>query len=805
MLPDTRLALRQLRLNPGYSVIAIVVIALGIGANTAIFSIIDAVILKPLPYAEPDRLVMLWETRPDRGGAPNVVSAANYLDWKARNTSFDAMSAILFRTGSITGAGEPEEIRLQLIAEDFFPMLGISPAHGRNFTRDECQPGAPLTAILSDQLWQRKFAADPSIVGRTIRLNSDAVTVVGIAPPRVLTIGDRPPELWLALRIRGVSDSGARASGRNFSVLARLKPGANVVQADAEMKAMAKQLEQEYPQFNSNWSAMAVPLTSEMYGKTQTPLFILLGAVGCVLLIACANVANLLLTRAAGREQELAVRVSLGASPWRIMRQLLAESMTLAVIGGVLGIVLGAWLIQVIKAVGPADIRRLDRAGLDAGVLAFTALLIFTTGILLGLAPALASARRTLSPSLREGGRGSTGGVRMNRLRDLFTVAEVALSLILLVGAGLLLRSFARLTAVEPGFRTDHVPTANISLPGARYRDQKDVQFFAELGRRVRALPGVVNASTITFLPFKGMGSGTYFWRDDKPKPAPGQEPVTDVRMVQARYFETMNIPLRRGRTFTEADNDPKTPLRFVVNDTMARQMFPNEDPIGRRLVVQMRNENPPGEIIGVVGDIRHGSLADKVRPMVYYPQAHLSFGFGTLVVHTSVDPLSLSRSVAGVVHELDPQLPVSEVGTMQRWVDESLSRTKFQTGLLAVFAGLALALALLGIYGVMSYGVAQRTHEIGVRMALGAQRGHIARMILWRGFTLTFIGLALGLAGAFALGRYLETLLYEIRPADPLTLISVTAVLIIVALLAAFFPAQRAARVDPMVALRYE
>jgi putative ABC transport system permease protein len=435
----------------------------------------------------------------------------------------------------------------------------------------------------------------------------------------------------------------------------------------------------------------------------------------------------------------------------------------------------------------------------------FTVGLIFVTGILLGLAPALASARRALSSGLREGGRGSTGSARMNRLRDVFTVAEVAFSLMLLVGAGLLLRSFARLTAVEPGFRTDHLLTANISLPGARYRDQKDVQFFSELGRRVRALPGVVDASTITFLPFKGMGSGTYFWRDDKPKPAPGQEPVTDVRMVQARYFETMNIPLRRGRTFREVDNDPRTPLRFVVNDTMARQMFPNEDPIGRRLVVQMRNENPPGEIIGVVGDIRHGSLADKVRPMVYYPQAHLSFGFGTLVVHASVDPLSLARPVTDVVHELDPELPVSEVGTMQRWVDQSLSGRRFQTGLLAVFAALALVLALLGIYGVMSYGVAQRTHEIGVRMALGAQRGHITRMILFRGFTLTFIGLALGLAGAFVLGRYLETLLYEIKPADPLTLVSVTLLLIIVGLLAAFFPAQRAAKVDPMVALRYE
>jgi len=524
MLQDMMQALRQFRLNPAFFAIAICVIALGIGANTAMFSVIDAVILKPLPYANPERLVMLWETRPDRGFANNVVSTANYLDWRARSHSFDAMSATLFRSESLTGSGEPEQVRTQLIAEDFFPMLGLPMAYGRSFTQDECKPGAPATAILSDSIWRRKFSADPSIIGRTIRLSGSAVTVVGIAPPRILTLGDRPPDLWVALRARGVNDNGTRAGGRNFSVLARLKPGVSVAQADVEIRALAKQLEREYPQFNANWSARAVPLTAEIYGKVQTPLLVLMGAVALILLIACANVANLLLTRAAGRQREIAMRAALGAGRGRLARQMLTESLTLAAAGGALGVALAYGLLEMVKRFGPPDVRRLDRAALDGSVLLVTAGATVITGLLLGLAPAMLAARRALANSLREGARGSSASMRTNRLRDAFTVAQIALSLVLLAGAGLLLRSFARLIAVEPGFRTDHVLTMNLN-PGARYRDQKGVQFFAELGRRVRALPGVANASTITFLPFKGLGSGTYFWRAEGPKPAPGQEP----------------------------------------------------------------------------------------------------------------------------------------------------------------------------------------------------------------------------------------------------------------------------------------
>ena len=805
MWKDVALALRQLRLNPGFAVIAILVIALGIGANTAIFSVVDAVILKPLPYPDADRLVMVWETRPDRGTGKNVVSSANYLDWKARNRSFDTMSAILFQSRSLTGTAEPEQIRVQFVGDEFFPMLGIRIAHGRSFTSDECKPGAPPRAILSDGLWRRKYAADPSIVGKTIRLSGEAVTVTGVAQPGILTLGDRPPDLWLALRLSGLNNDGTRSGGRNYQVLARLRPNVTIAQADKEMKAIAKQLEQEYNQFNANWSAKVVPLTSEIYGTMQTPLYVLLGAVALILLIACANVANLLLTRAAGREREMAIRASLGAGRGRLARQMLIESLTLAVIGGLLGILLAYGLIGAFRLFGPQDVRRLDRAGLNGVVLLFTVAVTVLTGLALGLAPSLMAARRSLALAVREAGRGSSASTRTNYLRNAFTIAELALSLMLLVGAGLLVRSFVRLTAVEPGFRTDHVLTMNVSLPATRYSGQKDVQFFTEVGRRIRTLPGVVNASTITFLPFTGMGSATYFWRAEMARPVPGQEPVTDVRMVQPQYFETMNIPLRRGRTFVEADMDPQVPLRFVVNEAIARQMFPNDDPIGRKLIVLMRDKNPPGEIIGVVGNIKPDSLADKLRPMVYYPQSHLSFGFGSIVVQTSTDPMSLTKPVTSIIRQMDPELPVSDVGTMQRWVDESLSRTKFQTWLLAIFAGLALILAMVGIYGVMSYGVAQRTHEIGVRVALGAQHGQIARMILSRGLILTIVGLALGLVGALAIGRFLETLLFEIKPADLLTVAAATAVLLVVAIAAAYIPARTATKVDPIVALRYE
>lgn len=805
MLHDLRHALRLVRLNPSFTLVAVAAIALGIGANTALFSVVRAVILNPLPFTEPDRLVMVWETRPDRGAMRNVVSNANFLDWRARNHVFDAMSPLFHRTTTLSSAGEPEEIRTQIVGEEFFPMLGISMQLGRAFSAEECKPGAPEVAILSDTLWRTRFSADPSIIGRSIRLGTTSATVIGITPPGIMTISDRAPVLWRNATISGLSQNGRRSSGRNMAVLARLKPGVTVEQADREMVTIARQLEQEFPGANAKWSARVSPLTEELTGQARTPLFVLLAAVACVLLIVCANVANLLLTRTAGRARELAVRISLGATRMMLIRQLFAESMALAGIGAVAGIALGWWLLQLIKQVGPPELRRLDRASLDPSVLAFTLAITLLTGALLAVAPIFTTARASASVAMRDGGRGATSGARTNRLREALTVAEIAMSVILLAGAGLLLKSFLRLTAVSPGFRTEQVLTADLSLPNSRYPDPKGVQFFTELNRRVRTLPGVVSASNITFLPFKGPGSGTYYWRADKEKPAPGQEPVTDVRMIQPGYFETMNIPVRQGRVFSDADNDAKAPLRFVINESLAKFLFPGEDPIGKRIIVLMKAQNLPGEIIGITGNIKHGGLDSKTGPMVYYPQAHLFFNFGTLVVRTAGDPLALARPVSNLIHQIDPELAVAEVGTMQRWIDESVARPRFQTQLLAAFAGLALVLAIIGIYGVMSYGVAQRTHEIGIRTALGAQQSDIARMILGRGAKLCVIGLAAGTGGALLLGRYFETLLFEVRPTDPATLSAVAMLLFAVALAASYLPARRAARLDPLESLRFE
>jgi putative ABC transport system permease protein len=570
-----------------------------------------------------------------------------------------------------------------------------------------------------------------------------------------------------------------------MAVLARLKRGISPAVAHTEMAEIARQLAAEFPEGNANWSAKVVPLNEEMTGKYQTPLYVLLGAVAVVLLIACANVANLLLTRAVGKQRDVTIRLALGATRWNLIRQMLAESMTLAVAGGLVGLALGYMMVEWLKQFGPRDLRRLEQASLDWTVIGYTVGVALLTGLALGVVPAVVKARST-------------------RLRDAFTVAEVALSLILLAGAGLLLKSFTNLMAVDPGFRSERVLTLDLSLPGAKYRDQKGVDFFRELTRRVRALPGVESASNITFLPFKGPGAGTYFWRADRPQPAAGQEPVTDVRMIQPGYFETLKIPLVRGRLFGEGDNQAETPLCFVINEELARSVFPGEDPLGKRLRVQMGSNNGTGEIVGVVGNVKHTGLDGTIRPMVYYPQAHLFFNFGTLVARTAADPSSMAKPIAGIVREMDPELAISEVGTMQGWIEQSVARPKFQAGLLAGFAALALVLAAIGIYGVISFAVAQRTREIGVRMALGARPGDIAGVVLKRSATLAGIGLGIGIAGTLALGRYVKTLLFGVEPADLATITLCAAGLFAIALAASYVPARRAGRVDPMVSLRH-
>lgn len=802
VLQDIRHAFRLLRLNPGFSLIAILTMALGIGANTALFSVIDAVILKPLPFTNPDRLVMLWDA--SRDFTTNVVSPANYLDWKARNTVFDAMSPVIAGTESLSGVGEPEEIQIQRIGEQYFPLLGIRTTNGRSFTVDDTKQGSTEVAILSNSLWRRKYSSDPSIVGKAITVGGLATTVIGIAPAGLMAIGDRRPEIWLPARLLYNSTNGVRNSGHFMLVIARLKPGISTGSAQAEMKRIASQLEREYPESNTNWTATVQPLADAAYGDVRTPLWILFGAVGCVLLIACSNVANLLLTRAVGRSRELAIRLSVGASQARIIRQLLIEGTTLAALGGIFGLLLAVWLIEGIKLWDPSGIRRLETASLDLRVLVFTLAATMIAGLLLGLVPAFSSARQALAVDLRDGGR-STTGTSIQRFRDAFTIAQIALSLILLCGGGLLIRSFTRLISVNPGFDAENVLTMELNLPDTRYREQvKQVDFFRRLNERMHQLPGVRSASVITGIPFSGRGFSTYFSVDGRPAPAPGQEPIADVRMIHPGYFETMKIPLKRGRLLSESDNRPESPLVYIVNETTARVMFPNEDPIGKRLIVQAQ-QNKPGEIIGVVGDIRPNGLDSKIRSMMYCSQAKLSFGFASLVIRTSVPPETLTQPVKAVVHDLDPELPISEVRTMQGWIDQSVARPKFQTTLLTAFAGLALLLAVIGIYGVMSYSVTQRLHEIGIRLALGAKPSDVRQLVLSKGLRLAAAGIAIGLVGALLTGKWIEKLLFEIKPADPLVLCAVSATLLLAAFTASSFPARRATKVDPMVALRHD
>jgi len=797
MRQDLSLALRQIRRNPGFSLIAIAALALGLGVNAAIFSVVYSVVLKPLPYPEPHRLVALSEGR--RGSPGNVGSPANYLDWVSRQMSFDLMTPWSTYTANLTGVDEPEVLRGQNVGASYFAMLGGQPVLGRGFTEAETKPDARPVTVLSDRLWRRKFSADPAALGRAIRLGGTLTTIVGVAPPGFLALGGRQPDLWTPARLRRADSQGRRNWGRDLNSYARLKPGVTVEQADAEMRRIGDQLAREHPEFNANWTAYAEPLADTFHGKVRQALWILLGAVGCVLLIACANVASLLLTRVAARRRELSIRASLGATRPRLIRQLLVESLTLTAAGTAAGLALAVWLLEAIRVWGPADVRRLDTAALEWPVLGAMLATALLTGVLLGIAPALSASRAAVQT------RGSTHDTHATRVRDILSIAEIAIAVTVVCGAGLLVNSFIRLTSTNPGFETRSILTMDLSLFPADYPDeQRAVRFYDELTGKIRALPGVEASSFIAFMPMRGGGAGTYYWRADRSQPKRGTELVADVRIVQRNYFETLRIPLTRGRMLDARDMRPDAPRAYIVSEALAREMFPNEDPLGKSLIVRMDDEKP-GEIVGVVADIRHQNLEKVERATVYYPHAQLPMRWGSLVIRTAVPPETIVEPVRSIVREMDPKLPIAELATMQHWVNQTLARPRFQTLLLAAFGALALGLAVLGIYGVMSYAVAQRTREIGIRMALGARLADVYRIVLSRGFALTVIGLAIGLAGAFALSRTLETMLYEVRPHDPATFAAVACGVLATALAACLIPARRAARVDPAIALRAE
>jgi putative ABC transport system permease protein len=800
MLSDLRFATRLLRKSPGFTAIAVAAIALGIGANTAIFSVVNGVLLKTLPYRDPDGIVMVWERNIPRDRKTNSVGPANFLAWRDENHVFEQMAAVTRAFGAnFTGAGEAVEVRAQMVNAEFFSILGVNPELGRPMTRDEDNPDSHVV-VISHRLWQQRLNGR-DIVGRAITLNGRSQTVVGVMPPGFYFL-DPTVDVWYPI---GFTAASRQPQGRSLTPIARLKPGVSVAQAQAEMDTIAARLTARWPEFDTGWKANVVPIEQQITGDVRPALVILLGAVGFVLLIACANVANLLLARATARQRELAVRSALGASRSRLIRQLLAESLLLAVAGGSAGLALAWGGVRFLTANLGDQIAfpRIDAIGLDARVLAFTAIVALLSGVIFGFAPALTSAAINLNDALKEGGRSGSAG-RAGKLRSVFVVIEVALALVLLVGAGLLLRSFARVLSTDPGFSADHVMTMQLTLPSATYHESaKRIQFWHNLLLRIHDLPGVTSAGTVSFLPMNGLGSATSFEVVGQPKPALGQGPGATIKIVNGDYFAALRIPLRRGRLFTERDQQTENHYA-IVSETLARQIFPNQDPIGQHLLVSWNGEGPD-EIIGVVADTKMVSIEDQMYPAIYYPYSRTPYTFETIVVRTAGNPSIVASSLVAAVHQLDADLPVSNLRPMSEVIARSLAQRRIVMVLLAVFAAVALLLATVGIYGVMSYMVSQRTHEIGIRMALGASRGTVVGMVLKQALGLALAGLAAGVVAAVALAGLLRAMLYHVRPTDPLTFVAVGGVLLAVAAAATASPALRATRIDPLHALKAE
>ena len=805
---DLRYGIRMLAKSPGFTAVAVIALALGIGANTAIFSVVNAVLIRSLPFRNPEQLVMVWEKNRPRNRAQNVISAANYLDWRDQNTVFEQMSGVFDYRANLTGVDDPEELPTQVVEANFFDLLGVNASLGRTFVAEEGVAGHDNVVVLGQSLWKRRFGGDPAMIGKTIKLSGQDFTVIGIAPPdfqfliKSGSLTGKQAELWMPMTF---SPNSRVRRGRFMTAVARIKPGVTLAEAQTEMDGIAANLEKQYVDFNSGWGVNLVPLRTQLVGPIRPALLVLLGAVAFVLLIACANVANLLLARAATRQREIAIRTALGAGRWRVVRQLLTEATVLAALGGAFGLLLAMWGVDLLLALTPKDLLGLRDVGVDYRVLGFTFGVSVLTGVLFGLAPALEASRPNLNESLKEGGRGAVTGGRNHRLRDMFVVAEIALALVLLIGSGLMIRSFARLQSVDPGFDAKNLLTVRVLLPRLRYGEDPPCKaFFKQLTERVQALPGVRSAGTVSYLPITSGGAATIFDIEGRPPLPPGEELVGDVRVVDGGYFGTMGIPLLQGRTFNERELTDESHV-VVINETMARDYFPGEDPIGKRVTISMKDENVPSEIIGVVRDARYIGLDTAVRPMTYWPYPELVYSGMTLVVRTEGEPLALAESVRREVLAIDKDQPVADVRTMESWVSDSVSRTRFSAMLLGIFAGVALLLAAVGIFGVMSYAVSERTHEIGVRMALGARTSDVLALVVRQGMVLALVGVGIGLGAAFGLTRVMVSLLFGISATDPITFAAIPVLLALVALLACYLPARRAARVDPMIALRYE
>ena len=813
IIKDIRFGMRGLVKHPGFTAIAVITLALGIGANSAIFSVVNAVLLRPLPFKDPDQLMVVWERRENSGRANLPLSGHEYAAFKERTTAFEALTLIQPNGFNLTGRGDPVIVDAGQVSTEFFSVVGVPPLLGRSFAPGEDQGGGAKVVVLGHKLWSERFASDPAVLNQTVRLNDQSYTVIGVMPalelmPDVLV----PIDMLAELR---------KVGKHSHQVIGRLKPGITLEQAQAEVAHVAARVEQEFPDANRGHGVQLIGLHEEITGSAQLPLLTLFGAVGFVLLIACANVANLLLSRAASRQREMAIRTALGAGRWRLIRQTLIESLLLGILGGGLGLLSAFWLVTLLSKITAVNIPRVDKISIDGRVLLATFGFSILTGLLTGIAPAWRNSEPRLYQWIKEGMRGSLSAGR-RRISSALVVTEVALAVVLLVGGGLMLKSFVQLLRVDPGFEPNQVLRLDFALPGLKYGEpRQQTAFYNELIARLKGLPGVESVGATTQTPLGRADNWTAFAIEGRPDPPQGAQQQAATRAVSDDYFRTMQIPLRRGRFFNNADvrvalplirwfeqqpfperfNEPQAAPAVIINETMARLYWPNEDPVGKRMRIIF---SPWLTIVGVVGDVRHNGLNTPPNPEMYLSHLQEPQSAMALMARTAGDPLQLAAAAREQLKAMDKELPVT-VTTMDQIFSDSLAGQRFNALLLGIFASVALLLAMIGVFGVINYSVVQRTHEIGIRLALGAQRRDVFRLVVGQGLLLALFGVGLGTAGSVALTRLIAGLLYGVSPTDGPTFVVISLIVTMVAFLACYLPARRATRVDPLIALRYE
>jgi putative ABC transport system permease protein len=797
LLQDLRYGARMLMKSPGFTLIAVVTLALGIGANTAIFSVVNATLIRALPYHNPNRMIVLSAVL--TGGGRDLMSIEEMREFQARAQSLEDLTGIISQSVNLTGGERPDRVRGAYVTANFFQVFNLKPVTGRTFAPGEDRPGVEKVVVVNEKIWRERLGGDPNLTGKKLILNGEPFSVIGVAPPGFRQPQDADVEVWM-----GAAAYPGNTAQRDFRFLfgiGHLKPGVDLEQSQAEMNTIANQLALVYPGENTGRGAKVDYLHEIMVGGLRRMLYLLFATVGMILLIACANLANLLLARGLSRQREMAVRAALGANKWRLIRHLLTEASLLSLAGGGLGLLLAQWGLEALQKL-PQNFVRGEDVKVDTSVLLFTLAVAVVTDCLFGLAPAIQLSRPELNTMLKEGGRGG-GGAKWNRVRSAFVVAQVALSLLLLLGGGLLIRSFDKLLRVDPGFKPENLLTLEYRLPRNKYqRSEAQWNFHRQVIERIRDVPGVKSVSLVRGLPFSGNGGSAGIILPDREVPPKDRAPVVRFDTAMGNYFETMGIPLIKGRLFNEQDR-LDTPRVFLINQTMARRFWPDQDPIGKQ--IKTNEDGVTGAVIGVVGDAKHYWLEEEPQPQMYEPYSQSPGIFATVVVRTTVEPMSLAEPVRQAVWEVDSDQPMWEVRTVESLIDQSLADRRFLMVLMGVFAALALALTVIGLYGVMSYAVSQRTQEIGVRIALGAGARNIHRMVLRQGMTLVSIGVAIGLAASWLLTRLMANLLFGVSATDLMTFGSISSLLTIVALLACWIPARRATKVDPMVALRAE